>query len=155
VQPGDIILSYDGKPIERSNELAPLVAGAAGKSVALEVWRDKSNKSITVAAAEGGGQEKVARNEAKAAKGRLGVAVRPIAPEERRDGGPKDGVVIAEASGAAARAGLQAGDVIVSFNGAAVKSPEDLRERVAKAGKTAAVLIDRDGRRIFVPVELG
>jgi serine protease Do len=154
LQPGDIILAYDGKPIERSNELPPMVASAAGKSVPIQVWRDKSTRSLTVAASEAGAKEKVARDEARAAKGRLGVAVRPLSPEERRDGA-KDGVVIAEASGAAARAGLQAGDLIVSFNGAPVKTPEDLRERVAKAGKTAALLIDRAGRRIFVPVELG
>jgi len=156
LQPGDIILSYDGRPVERSNELPPMVASAApGKSVPIEVWRDKSRRTLTIAPSEGNARERVARNDAPAGKGRLGVTVRPLSPEERREGGPREGVVIEQAGGAAARAGLQAGDVIVSLNGAAVKSPEDLRERVEKSGRTAAVLVDRAGQRIFVPVELG
>ena len=125
------------------------------QSVAIEVWRDKGRRMLTIAPTEGNARERVARNEAPAGKGRLGVTVRPLSPEERREGGPREGVVIEQAGGAAARAGLQAGDVIVSLNGAAVKSPEELRERVEKSGRTAAVLVDRGGRRLFVPVELG
>ena len=156
LQPGDIILSYDGRPVERSNELPPMVAAAApGKNATIEIWRDKGRKTLTIAPTEGNARERLAGNDAPAAKGRLGVTVRPLSPEERREGGPREGVVVEQAGGAAARAGLQPGDVIVSLNGATVKSPEELRERVEKAGRTAAVLVERQGQRIFVPVELG
>ena len=61
----------------------------------------------------------------------------------------------ANAAGAAAEAGIQSGDVILSFNGKPVKSVEDLRALVAKAGKKVALLVLRDDAKIFVPVDLG
>lgn len=58
-------------------------------------------------------------------------------------------------AGAAARAGLQAGDLVLSLNGNAVTSADDLREHAAKAGKRVALLIQREGQQLFVPIELG
>ena len=54
-----------------------------------------------------------------------------------------------------ALAGVQAGDVLVGINGIAVKSVDQVREAVAKAGKSVALLIERDGSKIFVPVRIG
>ena len=47
------------------------------------------------------------------------------------------------------------GDVVVSINGVPVKSPEDLSKQVGKSGRTAALLIQREQRQLFVPVEIG
>ena len=55
----------------------------------------------------------------------------------------------------AEKAGLKSGDVIVAVNNTPVKSPAQLKELVAKSGKTVALLIQRDDARIFVPVNLG
>ena len=65
------------------------------------------------------------------------------------------GVVVAVVGGAAARAGVRPGDVIVSVNRTPVKSPEQLKELIGKAGKTAALLVQRDDARIFIPVTIG
>jgi serine protease Do len=43
----------------------------------------------------------------------------------------------------------------VALNGAPLKSPQDLNERIAKAGKSAALLVQRDDQQLFVAVELG
>jgi serine protease Do len=69
-------------------------------------------------------------------------------------------LVVEESTGPAAAAGIAAGDVILSVNGTPVKSSEDLQAAIQKAGKHAALLVQRqspDGGRmqIFVPVELG
>ena len=67
----------------------------------------------------------------------------------------ESGLVVEQVGGAAQRAGVQPGDVVLALNGTPVTTPEQLREQVAKSGRTAALLIQRDNRQLFVPVELG
>lgn len=57
--------------------------------------------------------------------------------------------------GPAARAGVQAGDVLLAVNGTPVTSVDEVRQVVAKAGKSVALLIQRGDDRIFVPVKTG
>jgi serine protease Do len=91
----------------------------------------------------------------EAAQGKLGVAVRPLSPDERNSSELANGVVVENVAGAAARAGVRPGDVIVAVNNTPVKSPEQLRELIGKAGKTVALLVQREDARIFIPVRLG
>ena len=79
----------------------------------------------------------------------------PLSAEERKSSELPSGVVVEQVAGAAARAGVHAGDVILSVNRTPVKSPEQLRELIAKAGKTVALLVQRDDARIFIPVTIG
>jgi serine protease Do len=155
---GDIIVKYDGKPIERSGELPVLVGNVApGNSAPVEVWRKGSTKTLTIATFEGKAKaEQVADDDKGAAPGgRLGLAVRPLTPEERKENDGRAGLLVQQAAGAAARAGIQQGDLVLSINGTAVKSVDELRDGIAKAGKRIALLIQREGQQIFVPVELG
>jgi serine protease Do len=156
LQPGDIILSFDGKPIDRSGDLPVLVASTSvGRSASMEVWRNRGKQALTVATMEGNPSAKVAREDGASSKGRLGVAVRSLSPDERSQVKGKSGLVVEQVSGAAARAGVQPGDLLLSINGRPVKSPDDVREQVSKAGRSVALLIQREDRQIFVPVELG
>jgi len=154
---GDIITKYDGKPIDRSADLPMLVAEQPeGKKVEVEVWRNRSTKTLAVGTTQAKA-EKLAANDddAQAAGGRLGVAVRPMSAEEKAEAKGKTGLVVEQASGPARRAGIQPGDVLLSFNGTPLKSVDDLRERVSKAGKSAALLVQREDQQLFVAVELG
>ena len=81
--------------------------------------------------------------------------MRPLTADERRENRGRGGLLVEDASGAAARAGIQEGDLILSFNGTPVKSVDELKGLVAKAGKRVAILIQRGGQQLFVPVELG
>ena len=157
LQSGDIITRYDGKTIERSSELPMLVAETApGKVAQVEVWRNRAAKTLTISTTNAQPKkDQVAEEDKSATKGRLGLAVRPLSPEERGELGAKGGLVVEQVGGAAARAGIQPGDVLLSFNGAPVKSAEDLRALVGKAGKSVALLIQRERQQLFVPVELG
>jgi serine protease Do len=156
LQVGDIILKYDGKVIDRSADLPLLVADTpAGKNASVEVWRSRGMKTLAVAPVAGKAeQESVADND-KAGHGRLGVAVRALTADERKENGGKGGLVVEQVSGAAARAGIQQGDLLLAFNGTPLKSADELRSLVAKAGKSAAVLVQREDRQLFVPIELG
>ena len=158
IKPGDVILSFNGKPLETSNQLPPLVASMKpGAKAQLELWRDGKKQNLNIAVGEMP-TEKVASNAKPQGEehGRLGLAVRPLTPEERKElGGSVQGLVVEQASGPAAKAGLRRGDVITAVNGTPVKSVEDLKRAVAKSKDTAAVLIRRGEASIFVPIEMG
>jgi serine protease Do len=63
--------------------------------------------------------------------------------------------VVQSASGAAARAGIQPGDVILALNDTPVKSVEQLKSLVQKSDKTVALLIQREANRMYVPLQIG
>ena len=154
---GDVIRAVGGNRIVGSGDL-PAVIGQAmpGEKVTLKIWRQGQREEV--AATLGDASERAARV-AKAddavGKGKLGLALRPLQPDEKRGAGVQSGLLIEEASGPAARAGVQSGDVLVAINGTPVKDIEQVRAMVAKAGKSMALLIQRDGQQIFVPVRMG
>ena len=156
LESGDIILGVNGKDISTANELPVIVAGIPpGETARLQIWRKGSTRQIDVQVGSLK-DEKVASNDgAGAEKGRLGVAVRDLTPEERSQADLKGGVVVQNVAGAAAKAGIQPGDIVLSINGEPITKSEQLRALVAKAGKRIAVLIERGDARIFVPVDLG
>jgi serine protease Do len=153
---GDVILKADGKPIVASGDLPALIGEASpGDKVALEVWRHGKREEIT--ARLGNASDKVAATatDDKAAKGRVGLALRPLDPQEQREAGVDGGLLVEGTGGPAAMAGVRPGDVLVGVNGMPVKSIEQVRTALAKSDKSAALLIMRDGNRIFVPVKIG
>ena len=154
---GDIILQYNGNPIERSSDLPLLVANTApGQKSNVQVWRDGRNETFTVSTGEAK-DENVASNDdaGPASHGRLGLAVRPLTPEERQENDGKGGLLVEQVSGAAEHAGVQPGDIVLSLNGKPVHSAQELRTQVEKSGKHVALLIQRNDRQLFVPIELG
>ncbi len=156
LEPGDVILSLNGKEISGSSELPPLVADIQpGESAKLQVWRKGGTRAIEVKV---GAQKeaKVASADDKAAdQGRLGLALRQLTPDERRQLESKNGLLVEGVTGAAARAGIRPGDVLLSINGEPVGSVEQLHGLVAKATKRVALLIQRDDAKLFVPVDIG
>ena len=156
LEPGDVILSINGKEIASSNELPAIVSSMKpGEQAKLQVWRKGETRPVDVAVGTFD-DEKLASNDApEAAKGRLGVVVRPLTPEEQRRSDVSNGVVVQNVAGAAAKAGIQPGDIVIAVNGEAISSTEQLRSLISKAGKRIAVLVDRGNARIFIPVDLG
>ena len=158
IEPGDVIVSVNGKEVKSSNELPPLIANILpGNSAKLQVWRKGSLRDIDVkVGAQKEDKDKVASAEGKEANlGRLGLGVRTLTPEERRQVDGKGGLLVESVSGTAARAGIRSGDVVLSINGEPVSSVEQMNSLVAKASKRVALLIQRGEMKLFVPVELG
>jgi len=156
VEPGDVIVKINGKNVDESFELPAQVADIKpGGTAKLEVIRKGKSQELTVTVGESKDNKVAANDNGQQEPGRLGVAVRPLDADEQRQVGVKGGVLVQEASGAAARAGIQAGDVILSVNDTPIQSVDQLRSVVSKAGKRVAVLVQREEARIFVPVELG
>jgi serine protease Do len=153
---GDVILSYNEKNVASSIDLPIQVANTApGSTARLAVMRNGELRNIDLTVGELKNTEIAAADEAGQNRGRLGVIVRPMDRDEQKQGGDAGGVVVKDANGPAAEAGIQRGDLILSLNGTPVKSPEQLKELVAKAGKHIALLVQRDEVKIFVPVDLG
>jgi len=152
---GDVIRSIDGVAMVDSTDVTSRIGNAApGTKLAIEVWRE--GKPVQLTATVGTLDDgKVARADADSGepRGKLGVAVRPLTPEERKASG-KAGLVVEKAGGPAAKAGVQPGDLIVGVGSTKVTTVEELKAQVDKSGKTAALLIEREGRQIYVPVKV-
>jgi len=155
LEPGDVIVRYGDHPITHSNDLPVDVAESKpGSSVKVEVIRKGATRTLDVTIGELHDTNVARTEESGSTQGRLGLAVRPLRPDEKRDAGIAGGLIVENVTGAAARAGIQPGDVILQFNGTPVSSVEELRALVRKAGKNAALLLQRENSKIFVPVEL-
>jgi serine protease Do len=156
IRPGDVILALDGKDLPGSTDLPPRVADLKpGTTARLDVWRDHRRREVEVRVGEARDATLAGAGPKEAEHGRLGLVVRPLTPQERLQAGVGNGVVVEEAEGPAARAGIQAGDVVLAVNGTRVTSVDQLRGLAAKAGKHAALLVERGEARIFIPVDLG
>jgi serine protease Do len=154
VQEGDVILSFDGRAIDSAGALPATVAAAKpGRKVELEVWRDSGSRKLSVKLGEAESTEVVADN-GSPARGRLGLRVRPASAGEAGDAESARGLVVEEATGPSAAAGIRPGDVVLSANGRSVRNVEDLRAVVKDSKDLVALLVQRGRSRIFVPVEL-
>ena len=157
LQPGDVITAVNGSPVADSTDLPAQVASLApGSSATVTVWRDKASKDIKVTIGSMS-DAKVAKNDnaPEQVQGRLGVAVRPLTPEEKNNASVSHGLLVQQSGGAAENAGIQPGDVILAVNGRPVTSVDQLKQMIAQAGNSIALLIQRDNAQIFVPVDLG
>jgi serine protease Do len=157
LQSGDVIRKINGQPIVSSGDLPALLGLAApGDTVQLDVWRQGAPKALT--ARLGNADDKAAKVASKKdapSQGKLGLALRPLQPDEKQEAGIDSGLLIQQASGPAAMAGVQAGDVLIAINGTPVKSVDQVRAAVSKSDKSVALLILRGDSKIFVPVNLG
>jgi serine protease Do len=157
IKTGDIILAVDGRTIENSIDL-PRVIGESrpGTTVTLRIWRQGETQELRASLGEVPA-EKVAKadKEPGTKSGKLGLAVRPLTQEERMQIEVDGGLLVEQSEGPAARAGVQAGDVILAFNNQPVKSVDQLRRLVDRSRGSVALLIQREGNKIYVPIRLG
>ena len=156
IEPGDVILKFNGKEVASSNDLPSMVADITpGSTAKVEVWHDGKAKEISVEV----GEMKIASAAEKSssgAKAGLGLEVRPLSPDERKEAEVAEGLVVENVEdGPAAKAGIQSGDVILSVNGEKVGSAQKLRSLVAKHDKNVALLVLRGNSKMFVPIQLG
>ena len=156
IETGDIILKFNGKDVARSSDLPPLVASLEpGIRVTLGIWRKGSNKDIEVRVGELKSVASNAKEDGGHSGSTLGMVVRQLTPEERRSADTA-GLVVedVDGSGPAAHAGIQPGDIIINVNGEAVSSGAKLKSLVESHKKHVALLIQRNGQKMFVPVDV-
>jgi serine protease Do len=89
---------------------------------------------------------------APAANGRLGLALRPLQPEERQLAGMQGGLFIEGVSGPAARAGVQAGDLLLAIDGLPVSTVAQASAAAGRIDKAVAILVQRAGMKLYLPL---
>jgi serine protease Do len=173
LQPGDVILSYDGKLLERSRQLPRLVADTPPeKPIKLTIWRDGKEHEVELKAAAlnpnrpAPPQPEPEKPKQPPSVDALGLKLSKLSPELRKQFSLPDtakGVVITEVpqnSPAAAQA-LRAGDLVIAVGHDAVATTEELQQKLAalkKVGhKNVLVRVEREGNSRFValPLETG
>jgi serine protease Do len=159
VKTGDVILSVDGKTVERSGYLPNMISAIPpGETARLEVWRDHSAKTVNVKVEEFQEEtQKVANRgevEQPAKADKLGLSVRPLGADERKSAETEGYLLVEDVTGAAAQAGVRPGDVILGVNGKPVKSLAELKAATASSSKTVAILLEREGGQVFVPIRI-
>jgi serine protease Do len=157
LRPGDVVLRFDGQDVDTHADLVRLTAHARpGDTVAVELLRRGTPLVLRVRIGEQQAEPAAAVAEPRAALDVLGLELAPLAREERAHLGLEGGVRVQRAEGAAQRAGLQRGDILVSVNGEPVASVAEFNQRIERAGKgaTVALLVQRAGGRLFVALQV-
>lgn len=156
LQPGDVIRAANGRPIVSSGDL-PAIVGASrpGDRLALDVWRQGKKLQLTAELSRSNDKVASAGTPDDGQGGRVGLALRPLDPQERQAAGLRNGVVVEDVTGPAEAAGVEPGDIVLAVNGTAVGSVDQVRAAVAKSQKSVALLIQRGDDKIFVPIRLG
>lgn len=156
LEPGDVIVKFNGQSIDRSSDLPPMVASVKpGSTVSIEVWRSKQLKKLTVRIDEMQTAQAGPVAVPDSQQPKLGVSVRPLNAQELSQTQLKQGLLVEQVSkGPAAMAGIQAGDVILAVNGDQVKSVSQLQDKLSQHAKNVALLVMRGENKIYVPVKI-
>ncbi len=165
LQPGDVIVRYDGRDVPRSSALPPMVGRTpTGTEVEVDIIREGSPRTVMVEIGElpddpdTSAPEQTPDEPAEAEHGRLGMSVEPVPAEIRRELGVDEGGVMVTdlAPGPARNAGVRVDDVITMFDSEKVTGVDDFKARVERleAGDMAALLVQRAEGSQFIAIEL-
>ena len=158
VQIGDIILKFNNKEISSASELVRAVSDSApGSRAKLQLWREGANKELTVVLGDAGTDDASHRPASKAPNKslepeQLGMTLRELNRDEQKMLKTEAAIIVEAVNGIAAKSGIQAGDLIIAINSKRVSSIKQFRDVVDRAGKRAAVLIQREGNMMFIPL---
>lgn len=157
LQPGDIVLKFNDRELATSGDLARAVADSVPLANAtLQIWRRNASQNLIVRIGDAGKDKKPATPKpAATTPDALGLSLRELARDEQNQLGTEGSILVETVEGIAAAAGIQAGDVIISLNNQPVSSVRQLRALLSKAGKRAALLVQRNrNTKIFIPLRL-
>jgi serine protease Do len=158
---GDVVLDWNGKPIDDPNELPRMVAASKpGSAAKMRVWR--GGKAETLAVTVGEVQPDATKTSKEGPRkapppNRLGLAVRELPPEDRKALGVEYGLLVVDVARPNAAMPILPGDVIVAVNQRPFRSVEEFDKLIAEAqkGQTLALLVRRGEGALYVPVEVG
>lgn len=161
LEAGDVILRFDGKAVNSSEDLPRIVGGTKpGSKVAVQVWRNKAARDLQVTVSElvderATRQARGGKPQPQAAT-QFGMGLTDLTDAQRKELKIENGVFVDSVQGAAARAGLRRGDVILAVNNQDVKSVEQLRQLMGSfdKGRIVALLVRRGSNSLYIPFRL-
>ncbi|MGH8294147.1 MAG: DegQ family serine endoprotease [Steroidobacteraceae bacterium] len=160
IRPGDVVLAVDGHPIDRFGELSSRISAMRpGSHVTLTLWRDRRDQKVQVRVeelpqtADAGSEASQHPVPVVRKPNSLGLTVRLLGPQEKAAAQTKGSLVVEGVSGAAEVAGVQPGDVILGVDGRRITTVGELESAARRAHhRSIALLIQRDGQQLFLPV---
>jgi serine protease Do len=157
IESGDVILRFDGKSVASSEDLPRVVGGTRpGSKVSVQLWRNKAAREVQVTVAELQ-DDRTARQSKRGGKppatSQYGLALADLSEAQRKELKVDGGVLVENAQGAAARAGIRRGDVILAVNNQDVKSVEQFKELMSQSekGRIVALLVRRGANSLYIP----
>ncbi|MBL8418366.1 MAG: DegQ family serine endoprotease [Dechloromonas sp.] len=166
LEPGDVILKFDGKPINASADLPRLVAATKpGTRSTLQVWRKGTTRDIAVTVGEMVDEKTAANRQGRGAKppeqqaNRLGLVVSELSAEQKRELKMSSGLLVEDVRGAGSRTDLRPGDIIVALisKGATteIKTVDQFNKLLAQfeKGSNVTLLIRRGEMQTFVTIK--
>ncbi len=160
IESGDVILQFDGKVVNASEDLPRVVGGTKpGSKVTVRVWRNKAARDlqITVAELKDDLRHQQARGgKPPAAAVQYGMGLADLTDAQRKELKIEGGIFVDNVQGVAARAGIRRGDVILAVNNQDVKSVEQFRQLMGgfDKGRIVALLVRRGGNSLYIPFRL-
>jgi serine protease Do len=158
---GDVILKFDGKAINSSSDLPRAVGGVKpGKTVNVEVLRKGASKSLSVTVGEAPNDKDDVSTPSKGASksevNRIGLILNELTSQQKKKLNGKNGLLVTDAQGVAATAGVRRGDVVLGINNMEVTSVDQFNKTLTAIpnGKTVAVLILRGESTLYVPIKV-
>lgn len=161
LEAGDVITKFDGKVIMTSSDL-PRAVGAAkpGKVAIVEILRKGSEKSLKIYVGEmPTDTTEVAQANQPTAKpelNRIGLILKELTAQQKKKLNGKNGLLVIDAQGAVAQAGVRRGDLVLGLNNTEVQSLDQFNKHLASfsAGKTVALLVLRGESTLYVPIKI-
>jgi serine protease Do len=161
IQASDVIVKFDNKDVDSSTELPRIVAATRpGSKVPMQVWRKGEPRDLTVTVGETpeertGTRQQSSKPSAEAVA-KLGLSVAELTADQKRGLNVAGGVLVENAEGTAARAGIRRGDVILAVGNQEIKSVEDLNRLLAPGDRprTVALLVKRGEGSLYVPLRI-
>jgi serine protease Do len=162
LEPGDVIVKYDGTDVGESSTLPQMVGVTrVGQAAKVEILRRGRAKELTVVIGELPEEDEVAGKAGRrepAASNRLGLAVQDLTPEQREQAGIEKGGVLVEqvTPGPGEQIGIRPGDVILMLDGQEVADARQFKELVdgIRPGQSVAMLVQRGDGRMFYALKL-
>ena len=165
IEASDVILKFDGKPVENSGDLPRIVAATKpGTKAEVELWRKGESKIVTVVVAQMsedsdllGLVTRKQTGEGKGAIPRLGLVVSELNDEQLQELQLGGGLLVEEVNGASARAaGLHQGDILLKVGNTQIRSLAQFSKTINQAakGKNVALLVKRGENTMYVAIKL-
>ena len=158
IQAGDVVLTANEQTIEQPADLVRAVGDAKpGAGIKLKVWRQGTAREMVARLGEAAPEQAAANDEQQPVQpsAKFGLSVRPLSGEEKQQIGARGGLVVEDVAGPAAAAGIVPGDVILAVNNQPVNSIAELRRLLPSSKGSVAMLVQREGQRIYIPVRIG
>jgi serine protease Do len=160
-QVGDIVVAFNGKEIERSSSLPPVVGSTpVGKKVPVKVIRSGRSQTLWVTLGELPDQDETVAEAEKSpaiSDNRLNINVTELTSEQRKELDVEGGILVESVGeGAAADSGVRAGDVILRIDNQPISSIDEFKQLLEKLpqGKSVAILVQRRGGPIFLAMKV-